>query len=112
MTYSTDTLNTYAGKQGATLDYNYKGGASITKSKAAKGRYAPPTRDYRDREFKCPDKVIKRWGVDDTRIRGVRHMSGFKIDGYRKDRRHGFQGEITEMSDYSKDILNSMFKGW
>lgn len=54
-----------------------------------------------------PDTVIESFGAPSVDV-----QTGWKIDGLRKDKRHGFVGEPEPTSDYSKSLLKSMFGGW
>ena len=54
-------------------------------------------------------KVIETFGVIDRNGKPI--MSGFKLSDGRKDKRHGAI-ETGTLSNYSKDLFESMFAGW
>ena len=61
-----------------------------------------------------PSQVVATWGIQVPGRNGGRKdlLMGWKVDGYRKDKRHGAQGKPAPSTDYAKDLFQSMFKGW
>lgn len=56
-----------------------------------------------------PKRVVGAFGVKDES--GYTHKM-FWVVSDRKDRRHGVVDLVDEMSNYSKDLFNTMFRKW
>lgn len=57
-----------------------------------------------------PDVHVGSFGIksDD----GIVHAIKWRVSGARKDRRHGYVGEQVPHCRHTKELLDSMFKGW
>lgn len=58
----------------------------------------------------APDILVGVFGI--TGGDGYSHIMAWKVSGVRKDRRHGFVDEVEPPCRHTKELLESMFKGW
>ncbi len=57
-----------------------------------------------------PNKCVGAFGI--TTNDGIDHVIGWRVSGARKDQRHGYVGEQVSHCRHTKELLESMFKGW
>lgn len=66
--------------------------------------------NMRDKHHIPKDVVVGQFGIMGTDGRDI--LMNWKVSGYRKDKTHGPAEPVEPMSDYSRDMLKSMFAGW
>lgn len=58
----------------------------------------------------APDVQVGHFGVIGSD--GIEHVVAWKVSGVRKDRRHGYVDQPVPHNRHTKELLDSMFKGW
>lgn len=67
-------------------------------------------RRMKNKPFKVPDIIVGAFGI--VGEDGVERMYGWRVSGWRRDKRHGVIDEPAPQNNYSDSLYESMFKGW